>query len=205
LRMSVPQLRHPACESLSCPRRTNPTQEVTRHGNKTRNVWRDAGHRLHAPIPIDPRDFPILIGDAVAQGEGRDFPSARQAGAAHHRVARRRHSRVAPNAKPSDLAKLPNHRLVKIHRSYTVEDAAHCLGVHKNTVRRWIKIGLPTVGGRGKTLILGSQLHPFLVSRRKAAAPLPTRTLLLPEVQGAAAAGCGHDGIRTHHSDVGQP
>ncbi len=44
------------------------------------------------------------------------------------------------------MAKLPNHRLVKIHRSYTVEDAARCLAVHKNTVRRWIKAGLPTVG-----------------------------------------------------------
>jgi Helix-turn-helix domain len=67
------------------------------------------------------------------------------------------------------LAKLPNHRLVKIHRIYTVEDAARCLTVHKNTVRRWIKTGLPTVGGRGKTLILGSQLRPYLESRRKAA------------------------------------
>jgi excisionase family DNA binding protein len=65
------------------------------------------------------------------------------------------------------LAKLPNHRLVKIHRSYTVEDAAHCLAVHKNTVRRWIKAGLPTVSGRGKTLILGSQLRSFLEVRRK--------------------------------------
>jgi excisionase family DNA binding protein len=67
------------------------------------------------------------------------------------------------------LAKLPNYRLVKIHRIYTVEDAARCLAVHKNTVRRWIKAGLPTVGGRGKTLILGSQLRPYLEARRKAA------------------------------------
>jgi hypothetical protein len=67
------------------------------------------------------------------------------------------------------LAKLPNHRLVKIHRIYTVEDAARCLAAHKNTVRRWIKAGLPTVGGRGKTLILGSQLRFYLEDRRKAA------------------------------------
>jgi hypothetical protein len=65
------------------------------------------------------------------------------------------------------LAKLPNHRLVKIHRSYAVEDAARCLAVHKNTVRRWIKAGLPIVGGRGKTLILGSDLRPYLEARRK--------------------------------------
>lgn len=67
------------------------------------------------------------------------------------------------------MAKLPNHRLVKIHRIYTVEDAARCLAAHKNTVRRWIKAGLPTVGGRGKTLILGSQLRLYLEDRRKAA------------------------------------
>jgi len=65
------------------------------------------------------------------------------------------------------LAKLPNYRLVKIHRIYTVEDTARCLAVHKNTVRRWIKAGLPTVGGHGKTLILGSELRLFLEVRRK--------------------------------------
>ena len=45
---------------------------------------------------LNSRDFPVLFSDALAQGEGRDFPQARQAGAAHHRVARRRHPRVAP-------------------------------------------------------------------------------------------------------------
>ncbi len=82
------------------------------------------------------------------------------------------------------MAKLPNHRLVKIHRSYTVEDAAHCLAVHKNTVRRWIKAGLPTVGGRGKTLILGSQLRSFLEVRRKdAKRPCPTGHLYFLKCQ----------------------
>ena len=41
----------------------------------------------------------------------------------------------------------PNYRLVKIHRSYTVEEAAGSLGVHKNTVREWVKVGLPTSDG----------------------------------------------------------
>ena len=36
-------------------------------------------------------------------------------------------------------------------------------------------------------------------------APLSTRALLLFEVPGAAAAGCGHDGIHRHHADVEQP
>ena len=48
-----------------------------------------------------------------------------------------------------------NPRRVKLHRSYSVDEAAKCLGVHKNTVRRWLKEGLPQIGGRGQTLILG--------------------------------------------------
>ena len=32
----------------------------------------------------------------------------------------------------------PNHRLVKIHRSYTVEEIATLFGVHKNTVSHWV-------------------------------------------------------------------
>jgi hypothetical protein len=67
------------------------------------------------------------------------------------------------------LAKLPNHRLVKVHRSYNVGEAAGRLGVHKNTVRRWINETLPTVGWRGETLILGWELRSFLESRRLAA------------------------------------
>lgn len=60
----------------------------------------------------------------------------------------------------------PNYRLVKIHRSYTVEEAASLLGVHRNTVRAWIKVGLPTTDGKRPTLILGRQLATFLHTRR---------------------------------------
>src|SRR6516162_8070923 len=34
-----------------------------------------------------------------------------------------------------------NPRRVKIHRTYTVEEAARLFGVHKNTVRTWLKTG----------------------------------------------------------------
>ena len=37
----------------------------------------------------------------------------------------------------------PNHRQVKIHHNYTVEEIASLFGIHKNTVREWIKAGLP--------------------------------------------------------------
>jgi Helix-turn-helix domain len=60
----------------------------------------------------------------------------------------------------------PNHRLVKIHRSYTVEEAARQFGIHKNTVREWIKAGLPTCDRKRPALILGLELAAFLQARR---------------------------------------
>ena len=52
----------------------------------------------------------------------------------------------------------PNHRLVKIHRSYTVEEIASLFGIHKNTVRGWVKAGLPTCDNKRPMLILGHDL-----------------------------------------------
>jgi hypothetical protein len=60
----------------------------------------------------------------------------------------------------------PNPRLIKIHRSYTVEEVANRLGVHKNAVREWIKRGLPTIDDQRPKLILGSDLITFLQARR---------------------------------------
>ena len=60
----------------------------------------------------------------------------------------------------------PNHRLVKIHRSYTVEEVARRLGVHRNTVREWVKRGLPTCDDKRPLLILGRDLVAFLKARR---------------------------------------
>lgn len=60
----------------------------------------------------------------------------------------------------------PNYRLVKIHRSYTVEDAARLFEIHKNTVRQWIKAGLPTSDRKRPALILGQELAAFLQARR---------------------------------------
>jgi hypothetical protein len=45
----------------------------------------------------------------------------------------------------------PNYRLVKIHRCYTVEEAARLLGTHKNTVRAWVRAGLPTCDSKRPT------------------------------------------------------
>lgn len=60
----------------------------------------------------------------------------------------------------------PNHRHVKIHRSYTVEEIANLFGIHKNTVRSWVKGGLATCDNRRPMLILGQDLASFLQARR---------------------------------------
>ena len=60
----------------------------------------------------------------------------------------------------------PNPRLAKIHRNYTVDEIATLFGVHKNSVRAWVKGGLPTSDDRRPMLILGRDLVAFLHARR---------------------------------------
>jgi hypothetical protein len=59
-----------------------------------------------------------------------------------------------------------NYLRVKIHRNYKVEGIALLLGVHKNTVRAWIKGGLPICDPKRPILILGRELRIFLQHRR---------------------------------------
>ena len=61
-----------------------------------------------------------------------------------------------------------NPRRAQIHRSYSIADAAVRFGVHRNTVRNWIGLGLPVVKTSSGILILGRDLRPFL-ERRQAA------------------------------------
>jgi hypothetical protein len=71
-----------------------------------------------------------------------------------------------------------NPRLIKLHRPYSVEEAALALGAHKNSVRGWIKDGLPTVDRSRPLLILGHELRAFLEGKRRAAKrPCPPGTL----------------------------
>ncbi len=60
----------------------------------------------------------------------------------------------------------PNPRLAKIHRNYTVDEVAGVFGVHRNTVREWVKRGLPTNDDRRPMLILGADLVAFLRALR---------------------------------------
>lgn len=59
----------------------------------------------------------------------------------------------------------PNWRLIKRHRSYTVQEAAETLGKHENTVRNWVKEGLSFIDGRRPQLLLGRELADFLRKR----------------------------------------
>jgi hypothetical protein len=60
----------------------------------------------------------------------------------------------------------PNPRLAKIHRNYTVDEIAKLYAVHKNTVRAWVKCGLPTSDDRKPLLILGRDLMAYLQAKR---------------------------------------
>ncbi len=67
-----------------------------------------------------------------------------------------------------------NHRAdwrrIKSKYSYTVEEAARALNLHRNTVRNWVRRGgLPAMTGSRPHLILGAVLIEFLKGRRLAA------------------------------------
>lgn len=59
-----------------------------------------------------------------------------------------------------------NPRLAKLHRTYTVEEVATLFGIHRNTVRQWVKNGLATNDGRRPMLILGRDLAAYVHAKR---------------------------------------
>ncbi len=61
----------------------------------------------------------------------------------------------------------PNPRLAKIHHTYTVEEIASLYSIHKNTVRQWIKQGLPIIDNKRPILVLGRHLVEFLYKKRQ--------------------------------------
>lgn len=64
------------------------------------------------------------------------------------------------------MAKRGHWRAIKIHRNYTMEEAAAALGIAKGTVARWIKSGdLPAIVDHRPYLILGRDLAEFLKGR----------------------------------------
>jgi len=65
------------------------------------------------------------------------------------------------------MSKRLNPNLAKIHRSYTVEEVAELYGVHKRTVRNWIRSGLFVIDDIRPMLILGTDLRLFIRQQRK--------------------------------------
>src|SRR5690349_4993872 len=60
----------------------------------------------------------------------------------------------------------PNPRLAKIHRSYSVEEVSRLFGIHKNTVRNWLRQGLEPIDDQRPTVIRGTEIRRFLTDRR---------------------------------------
>ncbi len=60
---------------------------------------------------------------------------------------------------------LPLHR-IKTGYTYDVAEAATLLGVHRNTVRQWLKAGLEPLDQSRPILIHGTRLKAFLTQRR---------------------------------------
>ena len=58
-------------------------------------------------------------------------------------------------------------RRVKISRTYTYDEAAKLLGVHKHSVKNWTRKGLEVLSGEKPHLIRGVALRTFLDNRRK--------------------------------------
>jgi len=60
-----------------------------------------------------------------------------------------------------------NTRHVKTKASYSLETVSALLGVHPNTVRVWIKVGLKTVDDHRPILIFGQDLVDYLNAKNR--------------------------------------
>jgi hypothetical protein len=86
----------------------------------------------------------------------------------------------------------PNHRLVKIHRNFSVEEAAKICGVVEETIRRWMKSGaLPALTDKIPTLIIGGDLFDFLQARSAKRPKLPVHQCYCFKCRGPRAPALG--------------
>jgi hypothetical protein len=70
-------------------------------------------------------------------------------------LAARAHPRPDRSARPVKTRRnrRPDRRRVKLLRSYTIDEVARTLEFHRNTVRHWIKAGLPVIDHKRPILI----------------------------------------------------
>jgi hypothetical protein len=100
----------------------------------------------------------------------------------------------------------PNPRLAKIHRNYTVEEVAALFDVHKNSVRNWVKGGLPTSDDRRPMLILGRDLVAFLQARRvKNKRPCQPGEIYCMRCRVAQTTGRRYGRVPSYHQHLGEP
>lgn len=66
-----------------------------------------------------------------------------------------------------------NPNLVKVHRTYRVDEVADLYDCHRNTVRRWLAKGLEAIDDKRPLLIQGTVLRAFL-NRQRACAKCPS-------------------------------
>ena len=77
-------------------------------------------------------------------------------------------ARLLKQPKPNMAKHRPKWHRIKVHRSYTVDEAARELGIVEGTVRRWLKGGeLPYLNDQKPALILGVSLRAFGQNRTK--------------------------------------
>lgn len=81
------------------------------------------------------------------------------------RVISRLHNRPPVTRKRNP----PGHR-VKLAVCYEVAEVAALLGVHRNTVRQWIKQGLRPIDDKRPQLLRGSEVRRFLGARKQSQA-----------------------------------
>jgi hypothetical protein len=61
----------------------------------------------------------------------------------------------------------PSWQQIRIHRQYTIDEAAREISKCRATLRRWLTTGLPALTEKRPVLILGQDLAEFMRARRK--------------------------------------
>ena len=79
---------------------------------------------------------------------------------------------------PNRPTRRVNPNRVKLNRSYSVDELARCLDVHKNTVRHWQSKGLDPIDRSRPVLFHGATVRAFLADRNSGRKqPCPPGTL----------------------------